>query len=80
MVQNLQPGGLMDVAAGQIPGVVHVYRTGQGMAGAGNVGWLPAGGALQMQPLVVGSTVSFAVNGGPGMLSNGCPSMVQALW
>jgi hypothetical protein len=80
MVQNLQPGGVKDVAANEIQGTVYCYRTGQGYDSPGTVGWLPNGGVLQMQDLAVGHTVSFAINGQTGMLSNGCPSMVQLLW
>jgi hypothetical protein len=80
MVQNLQPGAVKDVLAGEITGNVHVYRTNQGDAGPGNVGWVPHGGVLQQQPLAVGHTVTFAINGQAGMLANGCPSMVQLLW
>lgn len=79
-VQNLAPGAIKEVARGEIRGNVHVYRTGQGSAAAGNVGWLPNGGALQEQPLAVGHTVTFAINGAPGMIANGCPSKVQLLW
>ncbi|MGE0229835.1 MAG: hypothetical protein AB7I38_07770 [Dehalococcoidia bacterium] len=79
-VQNLQPGNVMNVAANQIQGTAHVYRTGQGYNGAGNVGWQPNGGALQIQAINVGQTVNFAVNGQAGMIANGAPSMVQVLW
>jgi hypothetical protein len=79
-VVNLQPGAVLDVAAGQIQSVAHLYRTGQGSDSPGNVGWVPNGGALQMAPLAVGGTVTFTINGAAGMISNGCPSMVQVMW
>jgi hypothetical protein len=80
MVQNLTAGAVKNVAANEIRGVVHVYRTGQGYPDPGNVGWQPNGGALQMQPLAVGHHASFNINGAAGMLANGCPSVVQLLW
>lgn len=79
-VQNLQPGAIKNVQANEIRRNVHVYRTGQGYDGDGNVGWLPNGGQLQMQPLAIGHTVTFNINGAAGTLANGCPSMVQLLW
>lgn len=79
-VVNLQPGAVMNVGAGQIQGNAHVYRTGQGYDAPGNVGWLPNGGALQIVPLAVGGTATFAINGAAGQIANGCPSMVQVLW
>jgi hypothetical protein len=79
-VNNLQPGGVMNVAAAQIQGTAYVYRTGQGYDTPGNVGWAPAGGAVQVQPIAVGETVSFPINGQAGMIANGAPSMVQVLW
>jgi len=79
-VQNLQPGAVKQVAANEIQGNVYLYRTGQGNNGAGNVGWMPNGGVLQQQPLAVGGTASFPINGAAGMLANGCPSMVQLMW
>lgn len=79
-VHNLQPGSVMNVAAGQITGSAYVYRTSQGYDGPGNVGWAPNGGAVQVQPLAVGGTVQFAVNSQAGMIANGCPSMVQVLY
>jgi hypothetical protein len=79
-VQNLQPGAIKNVLVNEIRRRVHVYRTGQGYDGPGDVGWLPNGGQLQQQPLAIGHTVSFNINGAAGMLANGCPSMVQLLW
>jgi hypothetical protein len=80
MVQNLQPGAVKNVAANEIRGTVHIYRTGQGYSSYGNVGWQPNGGQLQILDIAVGETVSFQINGAAGMLVNGCPSMVQLLW
>jgi hypothetical protein len=79
-VVNLEPGGVLNVGIGQIQHNAHLYRTGQGLVGDGNVGWLPNGGLLQMVPLAIGQTVTFAINGADGMISNGCPSMVQVIW
>ncbi|HEY1690214.1 MAG TPA: hypothetical protein VGF95_15270 [Solirubrobacteraceae bacterium] len=79
-VQNLASGAFMEVGAGAIPGVAHMYRTGQGFPNPGNVGWVPNGGEAQVQPLSVGETATFAINGAAGMLVNGCPSMVQVLY
>jgi hypothetical protein len=79
-VVNLQPGDVLNVGVGHIQQIAHLYRTGQGSDSDGNVGWVPNGGQLQMLPLAVGHTVSFAINGAAGMISNGCPSMVQVMW
>jgi hypothetical protein len=79
-VQNLAAGAVKDVAAGEITGNVHVYRTNDGYNTAGNVGWVPTGGALQQQALAVGETATFNVAGASGMIANGCPSRVQLLW
>lgn len=79
-VQNLQPGNVMNVAAGQITGVAHCYRTNQGYDSPGTVGWQPNGGALQMQDIGVGQTVTFNINGQGGIIANGAPSMVQVMW
>jgi len=79
-VANLQAGAIMNIGAGQIQGVAHVYRTNQGYNAPGNVGWLPNGGVLQDVPLAVGGTVNFPINGAAGMIANGCPSVVQVLW
>lgn len=79
-VVNLQPGAIFNIAANQIHGTAHVYRTNQGYPDPGNVGWLPTGGVLQSQALAVGHTVSFAINNQSGMIANGCPSKVQVLY
>ncbi len=79
-VVNLQPGAIMNVAAGLIPGNAHVYRTGHGDHGQGNVGWKPDGGPLQMHAIAVGETVTFAINGLAGMIASGSPSMIQVLY
>lgn len=80
MVENLDPGHVKNVANNEIQRNVYVYRTNQGSNGYGDVGWKPNGGPLQMQPVVVGQTVSFPIGGQAGMIANGCPSMVQLLW
>lgn len=79
-VENLDPGDVMHLVAGEIQGTAHVFRTNRGDNTPGNVGWLPNGGVLQQCPLAVGETVSFAINGQPGVIANGCPSVVQVLW
>src|SRR5215469_11753939 len=81
MVQNLRGGGVKDVAPNEIQRTVYCYLTGQGgYPEGGNVGWVPTGGALQMQDINIGQTVSFQINGQSGMLSNACPNMLQLLW
>ncbi|GAB3723433.1 hypothetical protein GCM10027594_04360 [Hymenobacter agri] len=80
MVQNLQPGDVKNVVAGEIRGTLYVYRTSQGYDQPGNVGWQPAGQPLQVYSLAVGETVSFVIDGREGLLANGCPSTVQLLW
>ena len=79
-VVNLQPGGIFNVAANQIRRHAHVYRTGQGYAAPGNVGWEPNGGALQINNIAVGETVTFAVNGQAGRFASGSPSVLQVMW
>lgn len=79
-VVNLNPGGVFNVAANQIHGNAHVYRTGQGYPDPGNVGWVPNGAAAQIRPLPVGHTTTFAINDQAGMIANGCPSNVQVLY
>jgi len=69
-----------NVAANEIRRTVHCYRTNQGYNSPGAVGWQPTGGALQMQDIAVGQTVTFAINGQSGMIANGASSMVQLLW
>ena len=79
-VQNLQPGGIKNVAANEIQGTVYIYRTSDGYPDPGDVGWLPNNGPLQQQTLAVGHHAQFAINGNAGMIANGCPSKVQLLW
>jgi hypothetical protein len=76
----LRPGDVLEVRAGQIQHNALLYRTNQGYASPGYVGWVPNGGVLQDVPLEVGGTVAFAINGTAGMIANGCPSMVRVQW
>jgi|GEM_PF-753806 len=80
MVQNIQPGEVAPVAAGEIAGYVYVYRTNQGYDSFGSVAWAPQDGPVQTQDIAPGQTVVFAINGQAGDLANGCPALVQALW
>jgi len=79
-VVNLDAGAVFNVAANQIHGNAHVYRTGQGYSSPGSVGWVPNGGIAQIQGLAVGHTATFAINNQAGMIANGCPSKVQVLY
>jgi hypothetical protein len=79
-VINLQPGNILNVHAGQIRSIAHVYRTSDGYDGAGSVSWAPNGGALQIMDIAVGQTVTFAINSQAGMIANGAPSKVQVLY
>lgn len=79
-VINVGPGGIYNVAANQIQGNCHVYRTGDGFNGPGNVGWLPNGGNLQNVAMNVGDTITFAINGQAGVIASGVPSRIQLLY
>ncbi|PJJ60679.1 hypothetical protein [Hymenobacter chitinivorans] len=79
MIQNLPPGTGKNIGAGEIEGAVYLYRTEQGGAGPGWVSWQPQGAAPQVREIVVGQTVAFLLNGGAGLLTNGCPSVVRVL-
>jgi hypothetical protein len=79
-VVNLAPGAIYNVAANQIAGNAHVYRTRDGYDGHGTVGWLPTGGALQQQDIAIGETVTFAINGQAGAIISGAPSRLQLLY
>lgn len=70
----------MNVGPGAIQGNAQVYRTGQGYDTFGSVAWVPNGQAAQIVDLAVGGTCTFAINGAAGMISNGCPSIVQVMW
>jgi hypothetical protein len=79
-IQNLRAGAVKTVVVNEIKSVVHVYRTSEGSDAPGQVGWQRNGGVVQMQPIAVGQTVNFNINGAPGMLANACRSVVQLLW
>jgi hypothetical protein len=72
-VVNLAPGAIYNVGANQIRRVCHVYRTRDGYDGPGTVGWEPTGGALQVQDIDIGRTVSFNVNSQAGRFVSGSP-------
>ena len=79
-VVNLAPGAIFNVAANLIPGQCHVYRTRDGYDGHGTAGWAPANGAVQVQDIDIGHTVTFDINGAAGQIVSGSPSRLQVLY